>query len=255
VSGLSVVCQVGPLVKARGVTLQLKGRTLRHLGEAESQILLLRGDLCSRLAFAVRHCDNGPAKDFCVQVLQRYRSRWIGCTGGDIQRFYSTLEGRIFSFWQSVRHSGKDYDWCHEAYCEMCDTDPLWEPMIKRGIETASGESDICKMYKVTGTYRDKGGGAEDNYLICRADLFASLFANPYCYHPDEVADMTLGQVGMLLAGMDNSREDVRMEASLRSKVKKNIGMRAMMRPYDRVYGEMATNLVDGLPVMSGLTS
>lgn len=250
-SGLATLCNTGPLVEAGGRFLRVKGRTLLHLGEAEAQVLFLRGDLSFYLRSAVSHMKKEDAKAVIITVLQKIRGRWIGCNSEDIHRFYSTLEGRVFSFYQSVRENGLTYEECRDIYFEESQASESWESDIKWSIETASGEADLNKLYMICGLHRTKSK-EDDDYLIDRSSLFSSLFREPFGYKPDEVSQMTLGQISLILPGCESSREDVKSESGLR-KQKRTPGIRKMLEGYDRAYSEIADNIVNGLSFTSSL--
>jgi hypothetical protein len=252
-SGLATLCNAGPLITVDGFSFQLKGRTLRHLGEAESQILYMRGDLRFLLSNAMRDFSKDDQVQIWEKILMKLRFRWIGCKGEDIQRFYSTLEGRIFSFWQSSRHNGIDYDRAKDLYFKGMDSSPEWESRIKFAIETATGESDYCKMYRIMGLTRVTASFS-DEYLIGRAQLFSSLFSEPFGYTLDQVADMTLGQISLVVAKRGTPYEDLNSEANLANQ-KQNMGIRRMRGTYTKAYREMALNMVEGRSLMSGLMS
>lgn len=249
-SGLSVLCNAGPLIRVSDRHLQIKGRTLRHLGEAESQILFLRGDLLFYLREAIRGMPKEDAISMVIPVLRKIRFRWIGCKSEDIHRFYSTLEGRVFSFWQSVRDNGLSYDECRELYFDEAQRNEDWEREIKHHIESASGESEVRGLYKIYGTYRLEID-ANDEYLISRTGLFSSLFKQPFGFTPDQVSEMTLGQIGLILSG-DKSPDDTEDESVI-AKRHYNTATRRMLQGYDKCYREMAENIISGRPLMSGL--
>jgi hypothetical protein len=252
-SGLATLCNSGPLIEIDGRGYQVKGRTLRHLGEAESQILFIRGDLLFYLRTSVRNLGREEAVSCCEKVLRRIRFRWIGCNGTDITRFYSSLEGRVYSFWQSIRDNGVSYEEANRLYFLMDDKDDDWESRIKWTIELVTGEADISKLYRIAGLTRPSSSVPVSNsYLISRADLFSTLFREPFGCSPEVVADMTLGQITMILTGKGLHLEDLVEEKSLMGH-KLHRGTRMMLERYTKSYREMAENVVDGLSLTSGL--
>lgn len=249
-TGLATLCNAGPLITINGKSYQLRGRTLRHLGEAESQIILLRGDLLFFLRKAVSGLNKDDAVSVVEQILRKIRFRWLGCTNEDIHRWYSSLEGRLFSFWQSIRHNGLTYEECVDIYFHQDQEDEEWEYRIKWLIESLTGESDLGKMYNFQGLYK-ADSEFEDEYLISRTSLFSSLFREPFNYTPDQVADMTLGQVSLLLADREKPAMDIKGERALYNQPT-NPGIRKMISGYTKTYRGMAENLVSGLSLTSG---
>jgi len=250
-SGLATLCNAGPLINIDGKSYQLRGRTLRHLGEAESQIILLRGDLLFFLRKAVKGLDHEDAIGVVEKIIRKIRLRWVGCTNEDIYRWYSCIEGRVYSFWQSMRDNGLTYEECVDLYFTAAQSNEDWESSIKWSIETITGESETSKLYKISGMYRSPSD-FDDEYLIGRSSLFASLFKDPFGYTPDQVADMTLGQISLVLADNDKPRSDVKDEQMLHNR-DQNPGIRRMISGYTKTYREMAENLVSGLSLTSGI--
>lgn len=252
-SGLAVLCNSGPVIQIEGVSYQLKGRTLRHLGEAEAQIMSMRGDVFSYLRQSVQ----GQTKDDAVKIiegaLKKIRFRWIGCNGEDIHRFYSTLEGRAYSFWQSIRHCGLGIDESRELYLRQADRDSEWESNIKFSIELATGEADVCRLYKICGLTR-QDSTRSDSYLITKRGLFSTLFREPFGYTAEQVADMTLGQVSLIIGDSEKAAHDIDEEKNLETRPN-NPGVRRMKNTYKKPYHEMAVNLVNGYSLTSGLIS
>jgi len=250
-SGLATLCNAGPLIKIGGKSYQLRGRTLRHLGEAESQIILLRGDLLFFLRKAVKGLGHEDAISVVEQIIRKIRFRWIGCTNEDIYRWYSCIEGRVFSFWQSMRDNGLTYEECADLYFAAAQDDDHWEASIKWSIEMLTGESETCKLYRISGMYRSESD-FDDEYLISRSSLFSSLFKDPFGYTPDQIADMTLGQISLVLADNDKPRSDIKGEKMLHEQPQ-NPGVRKMISGYTKTYRELAENLVSGLSLTSGI--
>tara|TARA_R110002096_G_scaffold66682_6_gene162284 strand:+ start:2443 stop:3207 length:765 start_codon:yes stop_codon:yes gene_type:complete len=253
-SGLATLCNAGPLIAVDGRSFQLKGRTLRHLGEAEAQILYMRGDLRFAVSEAISGLSKEQQVDIWEKLLMKIRFRWIGCNSEDIQRFYSSLEGRIYSFWQSVRHNGLSADESQELYFKGLESDSTWESRIKYAIETATGESDYSRLYKIMGLTRVKSDYTDEYLLPGKASLFASLFSEPFGYTPDQIADMTLGQISLVATKHGTAYEDLKSELSL-VKQKQNMGIRKMRSTYAKAYREMALNIVEGRSLTSGLTN
>lgn len=249
-SGLATLCNAGPLIKIDGKSYQVRGRTLRNIGEAESQVLLLRGDLLFCLRKAVSGMSICDAEDVVEKILRKLRMRWIGCNNEDICRWYSCLEGRIFSFWQSVRDNGLCYEECRDLYFSASQADPEWESTIKWTIESLTGESEIANLYRMDGLYKGEVD-FEDEYLISRASLFSSLFREPFGYTPDQVSDMTLGQVRLLIAEQGKPHADIATEQSLYARPT-NVGVRRLISGYTKNYREMAKNIVSGLSLTAG---
>jgi hypothetical protein len=252
-SGLATLCNAGPLIQIGGKYYQIQGRTLRHLGEAESQILYMRGDLLFYLRTSIEGMERDDALSCCERVLRKIRYRWIGCNNEDIQRFYSSVEGRVYSFWQSIRNNGVDYSQAQDMYFQESDRDEEWERRIKLAIEMTTGDAEICKLYKVIDSAR-AGAATRDGYLISRSSLFASLFQDPFSYSPDQIADMTLGQISLILAGKEDSVDDINAELNLAA-LANNPGTRRMRKPYMDSYREMSLNIVEGRPLTSSLKS
>jgi hypothetical protein len=250
-SGLATLCNAGPLIKIDGKSYQLRGRTLRHLGEAESQIILLRGDLLFFLRKAVKGLDHEDAVGVVEKIIQKIRFRWIGCTNEDIYRWYSCLEGRVYSFWQSIRDNGLAYEECVDLYFKAAQVDEDWESSIKWSIETLTGESEISNLYRIGGMYRSVSD-FDDEYLISRACLFSILFKAPFGYTFDQIADMTMGQTKLMFADNDKPRTDLKDEKMILD-LPKNPGTRKMLSGYTKTYRELAENLVSGLSLTSGL--
>jgi len=252
-SGLAVLCNAGPVIQAGGRSYQLRGRTLRHLGEVEAQIMFMRGDVFSYLRQSVVGQTKADAIAIIESTLQKIRFRWIGCNGEDIHRFYSTLEGRVYSFWQSVRHCGLDLDESREIYLKETDRDEQWESRIKFAIENATGESDMSRLYKIYGLARSEVAH-KDNYLISKKGLFSTLFKEPFGYTLEQVADMTLGQISLVIGDSEKAAHDIDEEKNLASRPN-NPGVRRMKATYTKPYHEMAVNLVNGYSLTSGLIS
>lgn len=252
-SGLAVLCNAGPVVQAGGVSYQLRGRTLRHLGEVEAQIMLMRGDVFSHLRYSVRGQTKEDAIAIIEGTLQKIRFRWIGCNGEDIHRFYSTLEGRVYSFWQAVRDNGLSFNEARDVYLEQADRDEEWESKVKFSIELATGEADMSRLYKIYGLTR-RESSRQDSYLITKRGLFATLFKEPFGYTVDQVADMTLGQVSLVIGDSEKAAHDIDEEKNLETRPN-NPGTRRMKNTYKKPYHEMAVNLVNGYSLTSGLIS
>lgn len=250
-SGLAVLCNSGPVIQVEGKSYQLKGRTLRHLGEIEAQIMFMRGDVFSYLREAVQGQAREDAISIIERSLQKIRFRWIGCNGEDVHRFCSSLEGRVYSFWQSIRHCGLGYDEAKSIYLRQADIDEGWESRIKFSVELATGESDMGRLYKICGFTRMDSGRA-DGYLINKKGLFATLFKEPFGYTPNQVADMTLGQISLVIGDSEKSAHDIEEERNLETRPN-NPGTRKMKSTYKKPYHEMAVNLVNGHSLMSGL--
>lgn len=250
-SGLATLCNAGPLINIQGKYYQIKGRTLRHIAEAESQILYLRGDLL----FYLRSAINGLAEEcqlqVCEKILAKIRHRWVGATQEDVYRFYSTLEGRAFSFWQAIRDNGVTYEEALSIYMEEADRDLSWERTIKNAIETATGESEISRLYRIRFTTTSTAA-FRDEYLIARASLFSALAKEPFCFTPNQVSDMTFGQITMILSDKDSPNNDLASELDLRTR-RQTMGIRAMINSYTKAYKLMAKNIVEGRSLMSGL--
>lgn len=250
-SGLAVLCNSGPVLQVEGNSYQLKGRTLRHLGEAEAQIMFMRGDVFSYLRQSVQGQSREDAISVIEKTLQKIRFRWIGCNGEDIHRFYSSLEGRVYSFWQAIRHCGLDYEQAKNVYLRQADLDEEWESKVKFSIELATGEADMCRLYKICGLTR-RESGRSDNYLVTKKGLFSTLFKEPFGYTPEQVADMTLGQISLVIGDSEKAAHDIDEEKNLETRPN-NPGTRKMKGTYKKPYHEMAVNLVNGYSLTSGL--
>jgi len=253
-SGLATLCKAGPLIEtSRGRRLHMKGRTLRHLGEAEAQVLSLRGDVMHYASVTTSHIkDKEDRKKAIIAILRKCRSRWIGCLDSDIRQFYSTLEGRIFSFWQAIRDEGLSYQECEDIYCEEADLNPDWEHRVKYAVDIATGDAGICRMHTIFGLRKAEDDDSEGmQYTREQYTLFAFLFKEPFNFLPDQVADLTLGQISLIVTST-NIGEDINAERRLFSQ-HANAGMRMMRSKYNQAYELMADNMVDGLPAMSGL--
>jgi hypothetical protein len=193
------------------------------------------------------------ALQVCESVIAKIRYRWVGATNQDIHQFYSSIEGRVFSFWQSIRSCGVSYERARDMYFIEADKDEEWERKIKTAIELATGEFDTCRLYQIRGLGRVEPS-LEDSYLVSRADLFSSLFKEPFGYTPDQVSNMTLGQISLILADHSDGREDIVQELNLATR-DQSPGIRKVRSTYRRAYKEMALNLVEGRSLMSGLKS
>jgi hypothetical protein len=215
--------------------------------------MLMRGDVFSYLREAVQ----GQTRDDAIAIvegsLQKIRFRWIGCNGEDIHRFYSSLEGRVYSFWQSVRDCGLTYEESKAVYLRQADIDDGWEARVKFAIELATGEADMCRLYKIFGLSRSESS-LTDRYLITKKGLFSTLFKEPFGFTPSQIADMTLGQISLVIGDSKKSAHDLDEERSL-SLQPNNPGTRRMKNAYKKPYHEMAVNIVNGFSLTSGLTS
>tara|TARA_R110000824_G_scaffold172833_4_gene350815 strand:+ start:1034 stop:1681 length:648 start_codon:yes stop_codon:yes gene_type:complete len=215
--------------------------------------MFMRGDVFSYLRHSVRGQSKEDAISIVESALQKIRFRWIGCNGEDIHRFYSSLEGRVYSFWQSIRDCGLSYEEAKNIYIDQADKDEEWESKVKFSIEMTTGEADVCRLYKICGLTRRDSGSA-DGYLINKKGLFSTLFKEPFGYTPNQIADMTLGQISLVIGDSEKGAHDIDEEKNLESRPN-NPGTRRMKGTYKKPYHEMAVNLVNGYSLTSGLIS
>ena len=150
-----------------------------------------------------------------------------------------------------MRDNGLSYEECADLYFTAAQSDEDWESSIKWSIEMLTGESETSKLYKIGGMYRSVSD-FDDEYLISRASLFSSLFKDPFGYTPDQISDMTLGQISLVLADNDKPRTDLKDEKMILN-LPKNSGTRKMLSGYTKTYRELAENLVSGLSLTSGI--
>ena len=251
-SGLSSLCNAGPLVKINGRSYQIKGRTLGHIGEAESQILYMRGDLLFYLTKASSAIEKSCRADVIKSSLRRIRLRWTGCKSEDIYRFYSSPEGRIFSFWQSIRDNGLSFEEAERLYLDQMDIDEEWETRIKWAIEMTTGESDISKLYTIGNMAKSKTEYM-DSYLISKSSLFSMLAKEPFSFTQKQVADMTLFQIHAICSS--SVQEDVGYEFGTLTGKSPATYKRKALKSFEDAYQQMADNISEGRSLTSGLAN
>jgi len=253
-SGLSTLCGVGPLIVVQGKPVQLRGRTLKHLAEVEMQIMYLRGDpLFHARCFAMRIPEYDARVEFLEGILPAIRHKWIGCKGSDINRYYRSPEGRVMSYWQSTRESsGRSFLEAEEDYCqEVEDQGDDWCRKIEWSIDVATGDADVCYIYEIL-NLSETGCTGDEGFMRERSSLFGALIKEPFNISPEDVANMTLGQISLMLRKSDEQIEDVSNEKSVMMMQSKK-HTRILRKEYTERYRVLAENIASGRPALSGL--
>jgi hypothetical protein len=254
-SGLSTLCGVGPLIIVQGKPVQLRGRTLKHLAEVETQIMYLRGDpLFYARCFAMRVPNYDDRVALLEGILPAIRHKWIGCKGSDLNRYYRSPEGRAMSYWQATRDSsGQSFLEAQEDYCRECEDQGYgWSHKIEWSIDVATGDADVCYIYEIL-NLSESTSSEDEGFMRERSSLFSSLIKEPFNISPADVANLTLGQISLMVRKADEQVEDVSNEKSvLVMQAKKHT--RILRKEYTERYRVMAENIASGRPALAGLT-
>jgi len=107
--GISRPAGAGPTVDFGGEKLQVSGRTLRHWGEIEAQILAQRGDPFDGIASMVNSFTG--RKDVLQLVVEtafdKARS-WRFVTAEEVGAWFNEWDGICFSIWLSLRDNNPE---------------------------------------------------------------------------------------------------------------------------------------------------
>ena len=245
-STLGVLFSTGSPVEVGGKMLSIKGRTIGDYAEICSRIEWLRGDPLRRLrriASLLRHEERVSA---VAKMLETLRHGPMETTGTDMCQWLSTLEGRVFSFWQAARDNGVSYEWCLEKYFQESEKQgEEWEYKLKWAIESASGDSETEGLWEVL---EARGPGEESLNERPFVKTIAIFTHKPFSYSYQELSKMTFWQLRFLTKKHGDRFDDLANELAAKEMIGDNVYLtrKQILGAYNRRYNEMAANLVSG---------
>lgn len=253
-TSMIAACAAGPIVEFGGRFLRVYPRTLRHISEIKAQIMHAWGDPMLRVRQLVDSAPEESRKATALACLRTVRHRWADVSADDMNRFLLSPEGRILTVYHAFEKNGVSYEWIFDKCCEAFDTqgDEWYYDLLWR-FRMASGDLevfDLCSIrnireYNVDEEF-DRYGGDQG--------LIASLAREPFCFHPDQVKELTFAQVRSICAGRDGADDDDRMTE--RTEIVHPIDKthkKVVAAQWNRRYDALVDNLVSGKPLLEGL--
>ena len=193
--GLSRVAGVGPTVRVGGETLMVQGRTLRHYAELEAEIIRLRGDPFEMIRDN-RKVFSRFGNELVEKLFNQFDMKWRIVKIEEIHEWLETLQGRVFSTWQAIRHNGEKYtfDWTAKGLFHS----PAEWAQIEKAVNQASGLDEIARL-----DWINKADSNPDGKEIEWRLSFKRLAKEPYYIQPPQVLDLTLSEY-LTLVSEDN---------------------------------------------------
>lgn len=116
--GVSRCLGVGPTVTLNGHTLLVKGRTIRHYGLIEAEIMKQRGNPLKMFRDAKAEISDDPVilKALATAAFEQAQ-QWAFVSRWQLYEFLGTWSGFFFALWLAVRDNGPE--WTPERVAEV----------------------------------------------------------------------------------------------------------------------------------------
>lgn len=207
--GLAPLAAIGPVVQLGPHSVELHGRTLRDECAIEAQICFLRGDVV-RLAYeALGVLPEAVRKSAALEIVKLIRFGYSGATNADASRWLSSFEGRLFSVWLSIRHSGIGLQATQELICQEIDQHGMaWLENVEFGIDIACGTASFQAFAEIRRMHDFKTPKKTVDSFPSYEDVFSSLQKEPFNKGWEEIMGMTMHQIGLLVKEKDGELDE-----------------------------------------------
>lgn len=219
--GLSPLAAIGPVVQLGPHSVELRGRTLRDECAIEAQICWIRGDVVRLACEALSVLSEDARELAAADIVKLIRFRYSGATNADASRWLSCFEGRIFSVWLSIRHSGIGLQQAAELICQEIDSNgERWLENVEFGIDMACGTASFQSFAEIRRIFDCKPRKVEDCSFPSYDDVFTSLQKEPFNKSWEEVVGMTMHQIGLLVKDKDGELDERESDLANQRQVK-----------------------------------
>jgi hypothetical protein len=219
--GLSPLAAIGPVAQLGPHSVELRGRTLRDECAIEAQICWLRGDVVRLACEALSVLSEDARELAAADIVKLIRFRYSGATNADASRWLSCFEGRIFSVWLSIRHSGIGLQQATELICQEIDSNgERWLENVEFGIDMACGTASFQSFAEIRRIFDCKPRKVEDCSFPSYDDVFTSLQKEPFNKSWEEVVGMTMHQIGLLIKDKDGELDERESDLANQRQVK-----------------------------------
>ena len=184
----------GPTVVLDGKRTTVQGRTVRHYGQIESEILSQRPSLFDLLRELAKRLDPDVCRAAFPGVI---RDQWTRVTSDQSWRWLHTHYGTVFGVWLAVRHEGYTFEEIAEIVLDgKADVDA-----IEAAVEQASGEDEITALQWIAG--EEKQAGTPPNWHQVYRRM-----SEKFGFGPEVVDNMTIPRIRQYWDKEDSLDED-----------------------------------------------